>query len=648
MKKYVAMLLALLLTLGLLAGCAQTGANDAQPEQTPAQADAQPEQTAAAALFTPGTYEGSAEGLCGTVTVAVTVDESAILSVEVVKSAETAGVADPAMNQLPQQIVEHQTIALDTISGCTYASNAILEGVKAALEPVCTDMAAISKPVEKEAVSTETITDTADVIVIGSGGAGLAAASEVVDAGKSVIVIEKMSSVGGNTIRAGSALNSADPDMQRQNSMSEEEKATVRNVLATEAKNEIMQKWLDTLRQEFDAYEAEGGDYLFDSTSLHKLQTYIGGDYVGNPEMIDVFCDNTLDAIHYLEKLGVVWEKNVSIAMGATWKRSHSPEPLWGTAGSSFVLPIEKYLSDHGVEVRTGYKAEELLMENGACVGVKGTTTEGQPFELRAKSTIVATGGFSANVEMRQKYNKHWPDLGENLSTSNHPGATGDGIVMAEAAGANLVGMEWIQLVPYGSIGIPTASIDTLIFVNKEGDRFVKEDARRDVLSKAVLEQTDQTMFMIYDGHTIVDGIAAHGGTNIDALVGNGVVFKADSLEELAQQIGIDPAELTATVEAFNRAVDGEGDALGRAVFTSKIDEAPFYATRTNPTVHHTMGGIEINTNAEVLDQSGNVIPGLFAAGETTGGIHGSNRLGGNAIADIIVFGRIAGKNAVK
>ncbi len=601
-------------------------------------------------LFTPGVYEGTGTGFGGEMKVSVEVDQDAILSVAILSHGETAGVADPALNAIPKAIVEHQTLAIDTVAGCTMASRAVLDAARAALEGACSDMGALEKAVEERAQAFETEAKACDVIVIGAGGAGLAAATEAAKAGSSVIILEKMPAIGGNTIRAGSALNAADPERQAGIAMSDSERESIEAILAAEPRDEWMEKWQKALSEEFDAYVSAGSTYLFDSPTLHKLQTYMGGDYVGNPELIDVFGDEALAGVDFLTSYGASWQPGVTAAMGATWKRSHNPELIYGSKGMTFIKPLENFLAQADCLTLTDHKAQHLIMKDGRCVGVTGVTSEGQPFEITAsQGVVIATGGFSANVEMREAYNRHWVYIGENLSTSNHPGATGDGIVMAQEAGANLTGMEWIQLTPWGSLAIPQAAIDNMLFVNKEGKRFINEDNRRDVMTKYALDQTDSQFFLIYDGNIIVDGVS-QTGNKVDELVGQELAtgerfYRAETLEDLCAQIGMPYEALKKTIEDYNACVDGQADEFGRSLFDKKLGVAPFYASRTAPCVHHTMGGIEINTSTEVLDTAGNAIPGLYAAGEVTGGVHGSNRLGGNAIADIFVFGRIAGQN---
>lgn len=597
------------------------------------------------------TYEGVGKGFGGEIKVSVTVEEGKLTGIEVLSHGESAGISDPAFAKIPAAIIENQSVAVDAVAGCTFSSNGLIEAVTAAWIASGAALEDISKEVVVEETAKELETKTADVVVIGAGGAGLTAAVEVLRAGGSVLVVDKMANVGGNTAAAGSALNAAGTDIQKAGTIAPTGIEAIEAMLAREPQNDDMKRWQESVRKDLDAYLATGSTHVFDSVDLHKLQTYADGDYVAKTELVEVLGDNAPKAIEFLAELGTQWKPEITAAVGATWQRSHQPTGSFGGLGNDFVLPQYNFVVNNGGEVVVDRKAEELIVEDGRVVGVKGTGSDGTPFEYRAnKGVIMATGGFAANVEMRQEYNKFWANLDENVPTSNLPCATGDGIVMAKAIGANLVGMEWIQLVP-GLEAVMSASISNLIFVNAEGNRFVREDDRRDVLSGAILSQTGSYYWGVQDAHNVWDiqkGVAANKMT-IEELVASGKMIQAETIEELAEKIGVDPANLKASVEGFNKAAAGtEVDALGRKLFEYPLDKGPYYATRGYAMIHHTMGGIEINENCQVLDTNGNVIPGFFACGEVTGGIHGSNRLGGNAIADVIVFGRVAGQNAMK
>lgn len=560
--------------------------------------------------FKAGTYTATVKGHNGEMKVAVTVDDHSITKVEITEHNESPGISDPAIEGIPKSIVEGQTLAVDAISGATVTSNAIIQGVTEALKQAGADIDALMVKKDQQSAQRESVEYTTDVVVIGGGGAGLAAAVSAHQNGAKVIVLEKMPRLGGNTILSGGAYNAVDPGRQ----------------------------------------QAQG---IEDSIDKHFTQTYEGGDKVGNPELIRILVENAYPALEWLESLGMKFNDEVFTVLGALWPRSHKPSAPLGTG---FIDTYSNYINaNEGVEILLNTKATELIMENGKVVGVKAEGPN-QDITLKAnKGVVIATGGFGANVEMRDQYNKIWPKL-TNLKTTNHPGATGDGILMGVAAGANLVGMEHIQLLPMGDPETGSLSgnieqgVENRIFVNKQGNRFVDEGARRDVMTSALFEQEDAYMWVILDKHSYPTGDTKNNfNETIDELIAQGRAFKGDTLEELAQKIGVNPENLVKAVEEFNQAVETGGpDAFGRTLFQDKIDTPPFYAGARVPTVHHTMGGLEINGKAQVIDKNGNVIPGLYAAGEVTGGIHGSNRLGGNALADITVFGKIAGENVAK
>jgi len=314
-----------------------------------------------------------------------------------------------------------------------------------------------------------------------------------------------------------------------------------------------------------------------------------------------------------------------------------------------------------GGQVLTGYRADTIIMENGRAVGVSGVTYSGTPFSIRAsRAVMLATGGFGANYEMLERHNRHWAGF-TGVATSNLPSATGDGHVMGARAGANLIDMEWIQMVSgMGSI-MEGSAITNLVLVNSNGERFIAEDERRDRISGAVISQPGAFAWGIQDGHSIDlllnDSVVfggAHGRsirematTNMNSA--NPTMFIADTIQELAALIGVPYATLQAQINAFNAAATGAAsDPMGRQVFQYPINRPPFLANWARAVIHHTMGGVEINENAEVLSVAGAVIPGLYAAGEVVGGVHGSNRLGANAVPEILIFGRIAGRSMAR
>ncbi len=559
-------------------------------------------------LFTPGTYTGEGEGIHGKIEVEVTVTENEIKEIKVLKHSETEGVSTIALEKMPAKILESQSLGVDIMSGATKTSNGVLEAVTDALTKAGADIEALKNKAVVQAKQ-ETIEKTVDVVVIGGGGAGLSSAVSAHQNGATVLVLEKMSRVGGNTMISGAAYNTVDPVRQK----------------------------------------AQG---IEDSVEKHFTQTYEGGDKLGNPELIRTLVENSYPTLQWLEGLGMEFKDELFTVLGGLWPRAHAPaKPL----GTGFIETYTNYIDKNKdkMEVMVNTKVTEIIMENGKAVGVKAIGENGEVIVHANKGVVLAAGGFANNPEMREEYNKHWPSL-VNIKSTNHSGATGDGITIAKAVGANLVGMEWIQLLPMGDpesgslSGNIEQSVENRIFVNKDGNRFVDEGARRDVMTKALMEQKDSFMWVVLDSQNYPTGDEKnHFNESINELVAAGRAYKADTLEDLAKQIGVDPANFVKSVEEFNANVDSKtADEFGRTLYQWKIDKAPYYAGARVPTVHHTMGGIEIDTETHAIGTNGNIIPGLYAAGEVTGGIHGSNRLGGNALADINVFGRIAGANA--
>jgi fumarate reductase flavoprotein subunit len=560
-------------------------------------------------LFTPGTYEGTAKGYHGDITLTVTVDENNILEIKS-EHTETEGLGDKAVNTLTEAALEKASLSMDLVSGATYSSQGFLAALEAALVKAGAD---VEKLKVKESVEVEKKDQKFDteVAIIGGGGAGLSAAVSAHQNGAKVLRVEKMPNVGGNTIISGSAFNAVDPKRQ----------------------------------------PAQG---IEDSVEKHFQQTYEGGDKKGDPELVRVLVENAYPTIEWLESLGMKFTDKVFTVLGALWPRSHKPvEPL----GTGYINTFMNYINEHkdDITVLTEVEAKELLVNaEGAVTGFLAEGKNGKITVNAKNGVIIATGGFGSNVEMRDQYNTIWPKL-TNIKTTNHRGATGDGIIMAEKVNASIVQMEYIQLLPMGDpvtgslSGNIEQGVENRIFVNAEGNRFVDEGARRDVMTKALMEQTDSMMWVIVDQHSYPTGDTVNNfNETIDSLVKEGRAYKADTLEDLAKQIGVEPANLVKAVEAFNASVDGAKDEFGRTLFMDKLDTAPFYAGKRVPTVHHTMGGIKITPETRVVDQNGEIIKGLFAAGEVTGGIHGANRLGGNALADVHTFGRIAGATAAK
>lgn len=610
--------------------------------------------------YTAGTYTAAAPGRNGDVKVEVVVSAEKIESITVLEHQETAGIADPAIERIPAAIVAHQSLGVDAITGCTMTGDAIVEAVALAMAQAGADVEALRNVEVAKAEAGETIEKTVDVVVVGAGGAGMAAAASAAEQGATVLVLEKTAAVGGNTLASGLAMNAADPEVTSQMNALTGQVATLEEVLTySEADFGPYAEVLSVLKGQITEYLKGDTTKSFDSTEWHIIQTYLGGkrtDVNGNPvegsyELIRILCENSLSTYKWLgETVGIALSSDVTSPVGSLWLRGHNFETKQGVFTSSIA-----YIEARGGEVMTETKAEHLIVEDGKVTGVTATMTDGTPVVVHAKSVILTTGGFGANEEMVREYNTYWPAIPDGVMTTCVAAATGDGISMALEAGAALKDMGLTQLMPTASAVTGQLADGLLVpsqyymFVNQEGNRFVNEYAERDTLAFAALSQTGGVFYHIADQDMIPTVQNKATQEQIDELVAKGIIYKADTLEALAELIGCPAENLIASVETYNSYVDAGADPdFGKGVFGTKVVTAPFYAVIEKPSVHHTMGGVEINANAEVLDANGAPIPGLYAAGEVTGGIHAGNRLGGNAIADCMVFGKIAGANAAK
>ncbi|MBR6787157.1 MAG: FAD-dependent oxidoreductase [Clostridia bacterium] len=600
--------------------------------------------------MTAGTYTAEANGNNGPVKVSVTVDADKIVDVTVVEHIETPGLSDKPIADIPAAIVEYQSLAVDAIAGATRTSDAILTAVEAALVEAGADVEAL-KAVEIVKGPVADVEATYDVVVLGGGGAGLTAAITAAQNGAKVALLEKTAALGGNTLIAGQGFNAADPERQSKMEMDPALRKELESYLDLDpAEFGDFADVLETVKGQIKEYLNSGATYLFDSVELHMLHHYMGGKREGldgttiTPDraLTEVFAKNALAGLEWVESLGGGWSDTTSTILGAMWPRSH------GLSTGNVIPTLETAARNAGVEIMLSTAGKELIVADGKIAGVIAETTEGGKVTLHANSVVLATGGFSANAAMVAKYNNYWPGMSDTMASTNAPSLSGDGIIMAEAVGADLVGMGYAQLMPSshpvdGSLfsGV-WGSAETQVFVNKEGKRYVNEYAERDVLSKAALEQTDGIFYIICDKDIV-------GNRDLSAMEAAGNVVLADSLEELANKLGIPADTFIAEMERYNTFVETKVDEdFGKPLFGEKIDEAPFCATPRSPALHHTMGGVKIDTEAHVINTNGEVISGLYAAGEVCGGIHAGNRLGGNAMTDFLVFGRIAGENAAK
>lgn len=566
---------------------------------------------AAAVSAAPVTTQGTGVGKHGDVTVAVTFDSGKIKDIKIVKQQENPVLAAKVFTDLKQHVIDTNSVQLDAISGATFSSKGFLDAVADAAKKAGVTLSKADKKAIKKVVKTLPKESSYDVVVIGAGGAGFSAAIEAKNAGANVVLLEKMPAVGGNSLISGAEMNAA-------------------------------KNWVQPKLGIND-----------DSPELHAEDTYKGGDMKGDMYVIKVMTHNALDAAKWCrDYLGVRFEDdNLFFFGGHSRKRALIPV---GHTGTEFITKFQAKADELGIPVITNMKAEELIKDkSGRVVGVKATMN-GASYTFNAKGGVVlATGGFGANPEMVKKYN---PKIDERFKTTDAPGTTGEALYMAERAGAQLVNMGYIQTYPIcdpisGVIElIADARFDGAIMLNQEGKRFVEELQRRDVLSEAILKQTGGYCWVLWNDKigSISNTVKEHP-TEYEAFTKQGIMATCDDLKCVADFTKIPFDSLKGTVNRVS-SMTGKGNDKDFNHRSGLVDmtQGKYYVIKAVPSVHHTMGGVRINEKAQALTAEGKAIPGLWAAGEVTGVTHGTNRLGGNAYTDIIVFGRIAGKAAAE
>ena len=593
-----------------------------------------------------GDFTGTAKGFGGDVSVTLTLTDGAITGCTAEGKDETQGVGSEAIAKMPGEIAESGSIAVDGVSGATVTSTAIKEAAAAALTAAGLNADDYKIEVKADETKAEDSTVDADVVIVGAGGAGMTAAITAAAEGKSVVIVESQPMVGGNSVRATGGMNAGKTVYQDENEFGES--AGVEKTLKTAAEkyadNETITALAKTVSEQWAAYQANPTGY-FDSVELMELDTMIGGKGINDPELVETLCANSADAIDWLDEHGITLH-NVSSFGGASVKRIHRPVNAEGKTVSvgSYMIPLlQENCEKAGVKMMLDTTATEILTDaNGAAVGVKATGASGETVTVNAKAVVLASGGFGANLDMVVKYK---PEL-KGFMTTNAAGIQGQGIEMAEAIGAATVDMDQIQIHP--TVEANTAALiteglrgDGAVLINAEGKRFIDEVGTRDVVSAAEIAQTGSYSWLVVD-QAMVDASSV-----IQGYIKKGYTVTGATYEELGKAMGVDAAAFAETMEKWNGYVEAKNDPdFGRTSFANPLNTAPYYAVKVTAGVHHTMGGLKINANTEVLNEKGEVIPGLFAAGEVTGGVHGANRLGGNAVADFTVFGRIAGAAA--
>ena len=631
MKKVCKLLIsvvALVMALGLSVGCATRGVS-----------------------FTPGTYRGVGMGWIGPITVEVVFSNTEILSVEVIEHRESPGVSYPAIDIVPAQIVAYQTLAVDAVVGATVTRMGILGAVMDAVNQAGVNPAALMTAIPRR--PGQPVYREVDVVIIGGGGAGLSAAVIALDQGESVLLLEKTSALGGNTLAGGNGItnwNAIMPEWLGRTTAIPGQVDTLRAFLDMNPADFApgFREALVILQGQIRTYLAGDTSMQFDSKELHIVQTYVGSiriDMDDNRvhsiyEFVRVMVDQSPEAAQWMQSIGGQFQPALHEPLGAMWRRALRPAT---NNHVDFILPMLARVNALGGEIMLNTRAGRLIVEDGVVRGVTGTMTDGTPVTVRAGSVVLATGGYSANRPMVARYNNFWPNFNPNIGTTNVLAAMGDGIIMAQEAGAGVVHMGIPQLIPNGFATTGALSLSAggrnVVFVDHSGRRFVNERDERDTVSAAA--------FRIGGTFFEIKRQADEVGNQL-RLVGDGTrrVFAADTLAELAVQIGVPPAVLEEEIARYNQfAAQAYDPDFGTSIFLNNIT-GPYMARYLAPSIHYTMGGLTTNLNAQVLHTNGNVIPNLFAAGEVMGGIHGGNRLGGNAVPEAMVFGRIAGMQA--
>ncbi|MEQ7261558.1 MULTISPECIES: flavocytochrome c [Lactococcus] len=437
-----------------------------------------------------------------------------------------------------------------------------------------------------------------DVIIVGSGGAGMTAAIEAKDAGMNPVILEKMPMAGGNTSKASAGLNASETSVEKSQGVT-------------------------------------------DSNDKFYEETLKGGGGTNDKELLRYFVDHSAAAVDWLAQNDIVLD-NLTTTGGMSVSRTHRPHD--GSAvGAYLVKGLEENISKRDIPVFVNSDVTKINEKDGKVSGVE-VKIEGETKQVDSKAVVVTTGGFGANQKMIAKYR---PDL-KDYVTTNAAGSTGDGIEMISALGGALVDMDKIQIHPTvfqktGYLVSESIRGEGAILVNKEGNRFFNEMDTRDKVSAAELKQDGKYAYAIF-GEGTKDKVKA-----VDQYISKNMVVEADNVEELAKKLDIKSEELKATVTKWNKAVADKKDSeFGRTTGMTNDISGKVYAIKVAPGIHHTMAGVKINTQTQVLKEDGQPIKGLYAAGEVTGGLHGGNRIGGNAVADIIIFGRQAGQESAK
>lgn len=562
------------------------GANEAAP-------------AASDGLFKAGTYTASAAGRNGDIKVTAVFTDNEIKEITY-ESQETETIGVPAMDQLIESILSSQTLDLDTVSGATISSEAFLKAMADNVTQAGADPENL-KGNGSESASKETEYETeADIIVVGGGAAGMTAAITAVDEGAKVILLEKSAVLGGNTVCAANGINAADSAVQLENEKYNEVKASVEGLEDLQMNNE-------------DARE----------------------------ELVKAFAENSGETIDWLSELGVDFEVDIQEDPRNEKQNYYMLKADEnGTTAITMISKVSAELKNKGITAYYNMDAYKLVMDAGKVTGVIAKDADGNDVTFTGK-VLLATGGFGQNSELVGKYNEHLA----NAVTDEVAPTTGEGLLMALEAGADTANLDAIQTFPavipgYGMIlpfALPGGFTPDALYVNNKAERFTAEGFE---IPDAILAQDKGEVYCIFDDSGMND--------TMKTLLSNGIIFEGKDAAELAGKLGIDGTALQNTIDAFNEDIkDGTDDAFGRGENLNEIS-GTLYGYRFGVGAHYFMGGVLINEKTQVIDTEGNPIEGLYAAGEVTGGFHGTFRVDGSGLGDSFTFGRIAGREMAK
>ena len=704
--------------------------------------------------FTAGTYEATADGYNGPVTVAVTYGADKIEKIEVVSSVETDHVGTLAYDIMIPEMIEANGSGVDGVSGATFTTRALRNAVNdTAEQAACTNLDAF-KAAKIEHAAGDPIELDYDVVVVGAGGAGMAAAAQAAQDGNTVLVIEKNAEVGGNTLVSGGQFQSvmpylvwdpADPDattgVYEHDGQTYDKVKSVQGCIdelkmilnwseepfdedyykdhefvagdaaelskhgvheeylpVLKALKEEIQAYLDWAQPQLDAGTPENQLTLFSTLNLHIFQTYYGGlrqsadktQWIyGDVDLVSQFIEGGQGLKEWLEDQGATFvEDTQPTLIGALWYRENEfigstidldgdGEPEMGRWGSYFAAPMNTlYAANEKNDIMLRTTATDLIVEDGRVTGVKAVHYDGTEVTVKAaKGVILATGGYAANIDMVLENNVYWSTeyLSKATKTTNRSSQQGDGIKMAEAVGAATTGLGFTQLMPISWVdngNLAFGGGNYACWINPTtGHRFVDEGSERDVLSLAEFQNgmevngTKGVFLEFYNKEQMMPAPMQLAEGDYEGRYYRRTIAE---LPELFAELGVtaDPEVVIQTIRDYDMAVMGQGEYpdVGKAIASRTVgnvemnedgsynvesydlDNALLTIRLMAPSTHHTMGGLCVDLDRHVLDTDGNAIPGLYAAGEVTGGIHGGNRLGGNAIVEIFVSGRTAAK----